>query len=183
MVEEQLAKLEGQNRRIKRWLFALTGVFSISAIVAVILMFMATAKAQGELKELRTERLVIVDSGGNAIGTFGRDENGGFIQVGGGESLVTILAGKSGSIIAQHGNHMTYMSADSDVCLFKITSPDMEAALKSTTSREECAFWVSSNAKGRVYMGINSDFGASGFLRTQKGQTAWEASEKKPNSP
>jgi len=183
MFEERLIALEKQNRRLKRSLWALAGVIFMLALVAAKPLALAAPKPAGDPKELRTERLVIVDPAGNAIGTFGRDENGGFIQVGGGESLVTILAGKSGSIVAQHGHQMCYMSADRDVCLFKISSPKMEAAVKSTASMEECAFWVSSNAKGRVYMGINKDYGASGFLRAEKGQTAWDASEKKPKSP
>jgi hypothetical protein len=182
MVEERLTALENQNRRLKRALRALTGLLLIIAIVAAVPIVRSVVQANGDAKEVRTERLVIVDQVGNAIGTFGRDENGGFIQVGGGESLVTILAGKAGSVVAQHGKQMCYMSADKDVSLFKISNPQMEAAVKSTASMEECAFWVSSNAKGRVYLGLNNDFGASGFLRTEEGQTVWDASEKKPKS-
>jgi hypothetical protein len=183
MAEERLLALEKQNRRLRTALWALTGVIAIVAVVAAMPLVKANTAPSGDSKEIRTERLVIVDGAGNAIGRFGRDENGGFIQVGGGESLVTIMAGKVGSVVAQHGNQMCYMSADRDVCLFKIASPNMEAAIKSTTSMDESAFWISSHSKGRVYLGLNKDYGASGFLRSEKGENSWDASEKKPRLP
>lgn len=180
MIEEHRVQLEKRYPRIVRWLWALTILSTATTAVATVSLLKTMANASGSPKELRTERLVIVDQSGNAIGAFGRDDNGGFLQVGGGESLVTILAGKAGSVVAQHGEHMSYMSADRDVCLFKISNPKMEAAVKSTASMEECAFWAASNARGRVYMGINHDHGASGFFRSETGENAWEASEKQP---
>ncbi len=183
MDEARLARLEKQNRWLARWLGATTLLFVATGALGAWQYLGQRAGGDGAAKELRTERLVIVGPSGNEIGVFGRDENGGFIQVGGGEALVTILAGKAGSVVAQHGQHMSYMSADRDVCLFKVSSPNMEAAVKSTISADESAFWVSSQGKGRVYLGINRDYGSSGFLRSDRGETVWEASERKAALP
>ncbi len=183
MFEERLATLEKQNRRLRKLLGLLAALLAAVAALAAWPLLRPTDKLTGDPLELRTQRLVIVDQAGKPIGLFGRDANGGVLQVAGGESLVSILAGQSGMVVAQHGKNMSYLSADADICLFKISSPAMEAAVKSTLSAEETAFWVSSQGKGRVYLGVNKDFGASGFLRAQQGETAWEAAEARRRKP